>query len=248
MLPLVVAGLTGHQSLNGRNIMIIITGASRSIGKYLFQEYSTEYPVVGTYLSSQPDFDLRKGNMFNVDVSSYESVCSLYNKIKVELKDITLINCAGVSYNAFTHKSDPEAWKKVIETNLIGTYHTIRAFLPIMREQQFGRIINFSSVVAQKGTQGVSAYAASKSALWGLAKSISQENGSLNITINNINLGYVKIGMGVEQVPEHYQEVLKKQIPSGEFCEPADIFKTVEFLRNNSYLNGSSIDLSGGLI
>lgn len=228
--------------------MIIITGASRSIGKYLFQKYSIEYPVVGTYLSTRPDFDLGKGLMFNVDVSSYESVCSFYDKIKDSLKDIILINCAGISYNAFTHKSDPDAWKKVIETNLIGTYNVIRTFLPIMREQQFGRIINFSSVVAQKGTQGVSAYAASKSALWGLAKSISQENGSLNITINNINLGYVKIGMGVEQVPELYQDILKKQIPSGEFCDPADIFKTVEFLRNNSYINGSSVDLSGGLI
>lgn len=237
-----------HQSLNGHSIMIIITGASRSIGKYLFQEYSSKYAVVGTYLSSQPDFDAGKGKLFKVDVSSYESVSSFYDTIKDSLRDITLINCAGISYNAFTHKSDPEVWKKVIETNLIGTYHTIRAFLPIMREQQFGRIINFSSVVAQKGTQGVSAYAASKSALWGMAKSISQENGSLNISINNINLGYVRIGMGVEQVPEKYQEVLKKQIPSGEFCEPADIFKTVEFLRNNSYINGSSIDLSGGLI
>lgn len=228
--------------------MIIITGASRSIGKYLFQEYSSKYSVAGTYFSSQPDFDSGSGKMFKVDISSYESVCDFYHGIKESLKEITLINCAGISYNAFTHKSEPDLWKKVIETNLIGTYHVIRTFLPTMREQQFGRIINFSSVVAQKGTQGVSAYAASKSALWGLAKSISQENGSMNITINNINLGYVRIGMGVEQVPEKYQEILKNQIPSGEFCDPTDIFKTVEFLRNNSYINGSSIDLSGGLI
>ena len=106
--------------------MIIITGASRSIGKYLFQEYSSKCAVVGTYLSSQPDFDSGKGKLFKVDVSSYESVSSFYDTIKDSLRDITLINCAGISYNAFTHKSDPEAWKKVIETNLIGTYHTDR--------------------------------------------------------------------------------------------------------------------------
>ncbi len=139
-------------------------------------------------------------------------------------------------------------WKKVIETNLIGTYYMIRVFLPIMRQQNYGRIINFSSVVAQKGIPGTSAYAASKSALWGLSKSLAQENGGKGVTINNINLGYVNIGMGIEQVPEIYQNSIKSQIPTQRFCEPEDILKTVEYIRNTSYLNGSSIDLNGALI
>ncbi|GAB1416541.1 3-oxoacyl-[acyl-carrier-protein] reductase [Paludibacter sp.] len=227
--------------------MIIITGASRNIGKFLFNAFSSKEITVGTYLSTKPDFETTD-NLFQVDVSSYESVLNFYEQIEENLNNITLINCAGISYNAFTHKSEPEQWKKVIETNLLGSYHMIRVLLPIMRTQKYGRIINFSSVVAQKGTPGVSAYAASKSALWGLSKSIAQENGSLGITINNINLGYVNMGMGVEQVPEKYQDIIKQQIPSNDFCNPEDIIKAVEFLRNNSYINGSSIDLSGGLI
>jgi acetoacetyl-CoA reductase/3-oxoacyl-[acyl-carrier protein] reductase len=180
-------------------------------------------------------------------VSKYESVVHFLDLIKENLTDIVLINCAGISYNSFAHKSDPEKWKKVIDVNLIGTYHMIRALLPLMRDQNFGRIINFSSVIAQKGTPGVSAYAASKAGLWGMTRSLAQENGSKGITVNNINLGYVSLGMGVEQVPQSFQENIKNQIPSKRFCEPNDIYRTVKFLMNTSYVNGTSIDLNGGL-
>ena len=148
--------------------------------------------------------------------------------------------------NAFAHKSDAEKWKKVIEVNLIGTYNLIRQLLPHMRDSNFGRIINFSSVAAQKGIAGVSAYSASKSALWGMTKSIAVENASKGITINNINLGYAELGM-IEQVPDKYKETVINQIPTGKFCTKEDIFKCVEFLRENSYTNGSSVDLNGGL-
>jgi NAD(P)-dependent dehydrogenase (short-subunit alcohol dehydrogenase family) len=74
------------------------------------------------------------------------------------------------------------------------------------------------------------------------------ENGNKGITVNNINLGYASLGMGVEQVPEAYQATLKEQIPSKQFCEPEDILKTVEYLRKTPYINGTSIDLNGGLI
>lgn len=228
--------------------MIIISGASRSIGKYLFDHYIQNELVYGTFFTSKPKESEHSQNFINVDVANYETIQLLYAKIEAELHNITLINCAGISYNAFAHKSDPSEWKKVIDTNLVGTYHMIRAFLPKMREQNFGRIINFSSVVAQKSTPGISAYAASKSALWGLTKSLCAENGSKNISINNINLGYVSIGMGVEKVPEKYQLLLKEQIPSKEFCKPEEISNTVEFLRNTPYVNGTSIDLNGGLI
>lgn len=228
--------------------MIIITGASRNIGKYLFEKYSEKGNVIGTFFSTKPGPKTILDKLFQVDVSDYESVSIFFEKIKTDLSEVTLINCAGISYNAFAHKSDVTEWRKVIDTNLLGTYHMIRVLLPFMREQNFGRIINFSSVVAQKATPGVSAYAASKSALWGLTKSLAQENGSKGITINNINLGYVNLGMGIEQVPENFQHLLKEQIPSKAFCEPQDIYNTIEYLRKTTYINGSSIDLNGGLI
>lgn len=227
--------------------MIIITGASRGIGKFLYDSFKTSDEVIGTYLTTKPESLNDKDHLFQVDVSKYESVVHFVDSLKENLTDIVLVNCAGISYNSFTHKSDPEKWKKVIEVNLIGTYHMIRALLPLMREQNFGRIINFSSVIAQKGTPGVSAYAASKAGLWGMTRSLAQENGSKGITVNNINLGYVSLGMGVEQVPHSFQENIKNQIPSKRFCEPNDVYQTVKFLMNTSYVNGTSIDLNGGL-
>ena len=228
--------------------MILITGASRGIGRFLLEQFiSKNESVVGTYnlTKSQPELS---GQFYQLDVSNYVAVEQFISQIKTSLENITLINCAGISYNAFTHKSDPDLWKRVIEVNLFGSYNFIRLLLPFMREQSYGRIINFSSVAAQKGTPGISAYAASKSALWGMTKSLAVENGSLNITINNINLGYVEVGMGVEQVPLSYQKVLLQQIPSGLFCKPEDIFSTVQYLRNTPYINGASIDLNGALI
>ncbi len=158
-----------------------------------------------------------------------------------------MINCAGITYDAFAHKGDPVKWKQVVEINLFGTYNMIRALLPIMRMQRYGRIINFSSVVAIKPTPGVSPYATSKSALWGLSRSIAVENAALNITINNINMGYSALGM-IKEIPEEYLKTIVAQIPSGKFCEPIDIFNTVNYLITTSYITGSSIDLSGGLV
>ena len=226
--------------------MIIITGASSGVGKFLFDTY-TELgeEVYGTYNKSVPETTKHKGHYNKVDIVKYDEVENWIKSISL-LKDIVLINCAGITYNAFAHKADVELWKNVIDVNLIGTYNVIRAFLPFMRDHEFGRIINFSSVAAQKGTPGTSAYAASKSALWGLAKSIAVENASKGITINNINLGYSELGM-IEQVPEKYKEIIKAQIPSGKFCDKEDIFSCVEFIRKNSYLNGSSVDLNGGI-
>jgi NAD(P)-dependent dehydrogenase (short-subunit alcohol dehydrogenase family) len=116
-----------------------------------------------------------------------------------------------------------------------------------MRAQTFGRIINFSSVVAIKPTPGVGAYAASKSALWGLSRTVAIENASKNITINNINLGYSELGM-IETVPEDFRKKIIEQIPAGKLCSGSDILNTVDFLMKTSYINGASVDLSGGLI
>lgn len=228
--------------------MILITGASRGIGRFLLEQFIFQgESVIGTYNLTKPQSKLSE-QFYKLDVSNYKAVEQLISQINPLLENITLINCAGISYNAFAHKSKPDLWRRVIEVNLFGTYNFIRLMLPFMREQRYGRIINFSSVAAQKGTPGISAYAASKSALWGMTKSLAVENGSLNITINNINLGYVEVGMGVEQVSLSYQKALLQQIPIGSFCKPEDILNTVQYLRNTPYINGASIDLNGALI
>lgn len=229
--------------------MIIITGASKGVGRYLYSKFKQEgLDVIGTYNTTNKNFENDIEYYFQLDISDYKSVEKWIKTIKDSLKEIVLINCAGITYNSFAHKADIKEWSKVVEVNLIGTFNVIRQILPLMRNQNYGRIINFSSVVTTYPTPGVSSYAASKAALSGLAKSLAAENASKGITVNNINLGYADIGMGIERVPTEYQELIKSQIPSGSFCPPDNIFNTVNYIINTGYLNGTSIDLNGGLI
>lgn len=227
--------------------MIIITGASKGIGNYLFEKYKKNgIKVLGTFNSTLID-SKNEDLLYKVDISNFTEVNSWISQIEDKLDKIVLINCAGINYNSFAHKAAIDKWEQVIKVNLVGTFNVIRCLLPIMRKHHYGRIINFSSVTAQMGTPGISAYAASKSGLWGLTKSLSVENGSKGVTINNVNLGYADIGMGINDVPMEYAEIVKRKIPSKEFCSPEDIYNTVEYLINTKYINGSSIDLNGGI-
>lgn len=229
--------------------MIIITGASRGIGRYLFEQFSNEgFDVIGTYNTSSAEITKDIDKYFKVDVSDYNSVKSFIDRIKYKCNEIVLLNCAGISYNAFAHKADVEKWSKVIDVNLKGTFNIIHELLPIMREHNYGRIINFSSVVTSLPTPGTSAYTASKAAILGLTKTLAVENASKGITVNAIKLGYVNIGMGINDVPKEYYDKVINQIPAGRFCDPKEIYNTINYIINAEYLNGSAIDLNGGLI
>lgn len=226
--------------------MILITGASKGIGKYLMEKLQMSgHKVFGTYNTTLPG---KNDSLLltKVDITNYSEVKTWVDQQTFENERITLINCAGTNYNSFAHKADLVKWKRVIEVNLIGSFNAINAVLPKMREQSFGRIINLSSIVAQKGIPGTSAYAASKSALWGLTKSIAIENAKKGITINNLNLGYFNIGM-IKDVPEDFLTIIKNEIPIGELGNPENIINAVEFLMDSDYITGSSIDINAGL-
>jgi len=225
--------------------MIVITGASGGIGHFLMKKFIDEgAPVIGLYHNSTPTE--HTDIMFRADLSNPEDVKNFATSHAEKLSKIILINCAGTNYNAFAHKADPVKWAQLITINLAGTFNIINALLPKMREENFGRIINFSSIVAQMGIGGTSAYAASKSGLWGMAKAIAAENASKGITINNLNLGYFDIGM-IKDVPAEMQDLIKDKIPGKKFGNPEDIYKAVKFLSEAEYITGSSIDINGGL-
>jgi len=229
--------------------MILITGASKGIGRYLFTRFKKDgLSVVGTHNSTTVGLDDDINDYFKVDVSDSKAVEEIITSIKSSLSQIILLNCAGISYNSFAHKADIKQWSRVIDVNLKGSFNLIHEVLPLMREQGYGRIINFSSVIAYLPTPGVSAYAASKSGLLGLTKSLAAENASKGITINTINLGYVNLGMGINDVPPAYQEKMKAQIPAGRFCEPQEVYNTVKYLIQTEYVNGAAIDINGALI
>lgn len=223
--------------------MIIIIGASGGVGKFLFDELKKkdDFKVVGTSYQNCENSELHQLNV--TDVNEVES---FFNSLP-QSDDHILINCSGKTYNSFAHKSDLQEWADVINTNLIGTFNCIRFALPIMRKNKSGCIINFGSVVAQRPTPGISAYAASKAALWGLSKSISKENAGLNISINTINLGYSELGM-IKEVPQLFLDNIIEDIPRKALCSKDEILETINYLIKCRYLTGSEIDLSGGLI
>jgi len=227
--------------------MIIITGITGGIGNFLFNKFSESgEQVIGTYHLNNP-LGEQYGNCVQLDITNYAQVEQFISSIRSTAKEITLINCAGVSANAFAHKSDIDEWTNVINVNLTGTFHLIRATLPLMRGQQFGRIINLSSIVSQTGVMGTSAYAASKAGINGMIKSIALENAQKGININNINLGYFKVGM-INTVPKEIQEKIKSKIASNEFGDPENILSTIKYIRATAYLNGACLELNGGLV
>jgi NAD(P)-dependent dehydrogenase (short-subunit alcohol dehydrogenase family) len=226
--------------------MIVITGASRGIGKFLAENFaSAGEKVIGTYHQTQPE---KTGSVeyFQVDITDFGQVGKWVGTIRPLLEKVVLINAAGNNYTAFGHKSEIDPWKKTIDTNLVGTFQVIHHFLPVMREQNWGRIINFASIVAQMGIPGASAYAASKAGLWGLAKSLAVENASKGVTINTLNLGYFNIGMISEVKPE-FQQIMKSRIPAGNFGDPMNILSAVKFIIDAPYMTGSAVDVNGGL-
>ncbi len=225
--------------------MIIITGITGGIGNFLFNKFSQAgEQIIGTYHLNKPE-GKQYANTIQLDITDFSAIEKFI--VSIKSKEITLINCAGVSANAFAHKSAIEEWNNVINVNLNGTFYLIRAVLPLMREQNFGRIINLSSIVSQTGVIGTSAYAASKAGINGIIKSIALENAQKGITINNINLGYFKVGM-IDTVPKEIQEKIKSKIANNEFGDPENIFNTIQYIRNTPYLNGSCVDLNGGLV
>lgn len=224
--------------------MIIVTGISGGIGSKVF-EYYKDQDIIGLYNNTVPQV-YHKG-IYQLDLSNYNEVKEFFSPNIHSQTNIILINLASITYNSFAHNANNELWKKVIEINLIGTFNIIHCVLEKMRTNNYGRIINFSSILAQKGTLGTSAYAASKSALWGLTKAISKENGRYNITINNINLGYTEVGM-IEQVPDNIRSEILKEIPNNKLCPVEDIIRTINYIIDTPYLNGTSIDLNGGLL
>jgi len=228
--------------------MIIITGASRGIGKFLFEKFSEQgKEVIGTFNSTNAAGN-KPDTMYQVDITDNTKVSDFFLKVKDRLHEVVLINAAGANYSGFAHKANIDSWKKIVEVNLYGTFHMIHHVLNIMRAENYGRIINFSSVVAQMSIPGTSSYAASKSALWGLTKAIAAETASKGITINTLNLGYFNIGM-IKEVTREMQEVIKAKIPLGQqFGDPENIFEAINFIIKAYYMTGASIDINGGII
>jgi len=191
-----------------------------------------------------------KISSYKADIADEQSVKEMVDKVKAEFGSIDiLINNAGLSLNAMSWKLTAENWNKVIGVNMTGPFLCSKHVIPVMRENNWGRIIFMSSVVGQVGVPGTAAYAATKSALNGLCKTISKELVKTNITANIISLGYFDAGL-LYQIPEDIREQIKETIPLKKFGDPSEILECILYICSDksSYLTGQTINLNGGLI
>jgi acetoacetyl-CoA reductase len=159
-----------------------------------------------------------------------------------------LVNNAGITRDTTLHRMKPEQWSEVIRTNLDSLFNMTRGVIEGMRERNFGRIVNISSINGQKGQFGQSNYSAAKAGLIGFTKAVAQENAAKGITVNAVAPGYIGTEM-VRAVPE---EVLKSKIlpliPVGRLGEPEEVARCVVFLASDEagFITGSTLSANGG--
>lgn len=157
-----------------------------------------------------------------------------------------LVNNAGITRDKIFHKMDDSAWSAVLSVNLGGTYNLCREIYPRMREQGYGKIVNVSSVSAS-GNAGQANYAASKSAIIGLTKTLAKEGGQKNITVNSVAPGFINTDMFLAVPPEIIQNYLQA-IPLRRLAQPEEVASVVSFLcsDDSSFVSGQNIVVSGG--
>jgi NAD(P)-dependent dehydrogenase (short-subunit alcohol dehydrogenase family) len=231
--------------------VMLITGASGGIGSSIAEYFvEKDYRLVLHHNNNQPTL-IESDDVLHLkaDLTVEKEVAHLLERAEKQFGHIDIIiNNAGISESSISWKTSLESWEKTINTNLTAPFLVCKHFIPQMKKNNWGRIINISSVVGQTGFIGTAAYTASKAGLIGLTKTLSKELSSFGITANNIALGYFNKGM-IRDVPEELKQEIEQTIPLKRLGEPSSINHTIAFLIDeaSNYLTGQTINLNGGL-
>jgi acetoacetyl-CoA reductase len=183
------------------------------------------------------------------DVSDYEACAAGISKIQHEVGNIDiLVNNAGITRDCMFHKMTPKMWTEVVNTNLNGLFNMTHQVWSHMRDQKFGRIINISSINAQKGQIGQVNYSAAKAGDIGFTKALAQEGAKFNITVNAVCPGYIATKM-VKMIDEKFlNEQIISKIPIGRLGTPDEIARCVVFLASDDsgFMTGTTLSVNGG--
>ena len=235
-----------------------VTGGSRGIGSAIALALGkTFHVVVGFANSEDKGNDVVKeivaaggsASTVQIDISNAESVDNAFTRIEKEYNSVdVLINNAGVTKDNILPRMKEDEWLEVIQTNLTGSFYTSQRAIKLMMKNKWGRIVFISSVVGLSGNQGQANYAASKAGLIGLAKSISKEMGSRNITSNVVAPGYIETDM-TSFLDDQNKENIIEQLSIKRIGKPEDISNVVSFLcsEESEYITGQVIPVDGGL-
>lgn len=238
----------------------VVTGASRGIGRAIAVRLAKEGAlVIINYNGSADKAEAVKTEIeqaggraavYQCDVSD-ERACEAFlsEVMKIYGRIDILVNNAGITKDGLLMRMSEADFDAVLNTNLKGAFHTIRAVSRQMLKQRYGRIINMASVVGVSGNAGQANYAASKAGVIGLTKAAAKELASRGITVNAIAPGFIETDMtGV--LPEKVREEAVGQIPRGTFGKTEDVAAAVAFLASEEagYITGQVLHVDGGMV
>lgn len=238
---------------NNSKHVAVITGGTRGIGAACSRMLKTEgYDVVAIYNSND---DAARKFQSDTGVPVYKFNCADFHACELGLQRIVnehgpvdvLVNNAGIIRDAPLHKMTYENWHIVIDTNLDSLFNMTRCVIDGMRERSYGRIVNITSMNAQRGMFGQSNYSASKAGIIGFTKSIAQECAKKGVTVNCISPGYIETDM-LRGIPEKVMQAIVSDIPVGRVGQPEEIARAVLFLADEmaGYITGSTLTINGG--
>lgn len=226
---------------------VLVTGGNRGIGFAIAEAFIARgHRVAVTARSgSGPQGSLT----VRADVTDAQSLDRAFTEIEDALGPVeVLVANAGITRDTLLLRMSEEDFTSVIDTNLSGSFRVVKRASKNMLKQRFGRIILVSSVVGLLGSAGQVNYSASKSGLIGLARSLTRELGSRNITANVVAPGFIETEM-TAVLPEAQQADYLKSIPAGRFATPAEVAGVIVWLASDdaAYISGAVIPVDGGL-
>jgi 3-oxoacyl-[acyl-carrier protein] reductase len=224
-----------------------VTGGNRGIGKAIAEAFvAAGDQVAVTYRSGEPPAGVLG---VKCDVTDPEAVVTAFVEVEQAHGPVeVLVANAGITRDTLVLRMSEDDWGDVIDTNLSGSFRVAKRAARGMLRQRRGRIIFISSVVGLLGSAGQVNYAASKSGLVGMARSLARELGSRSITANVVAPGFVETEM-TEVLPEEKKAEYKAQIPLQRYATTAEVASVVEWLASDgaAYVTGAVIPVDGGL-
>ena len=228
--------------------MIILTGISGGIGKKIITDLVKIDNIIGLYNSNRPQgySKNKKLKLFKLDFSKEKDVKKFSIKFLLNEKKISIIHLASIKNDDLLANLNLNRLKKSFQVNFFSPVILTKLILPIMIKNKWGRIIFFSSTGGERGDIGTTSYTSSKNAIKGFSKVISKEYAKFNITSNLIKLGNFKTGM-FNELSSKKKKYLINKIPSNKLGNFKDIISTIKLLIKADYINGTEVNIDGGM-